>query len=169
MTTAPPFVHAPLGRTEPTAYTAAPGQAARRVVPWSPAECTGTVSVDGDVNGAMAAYFERLTAPDAEAFAALFAETAEVRDPVGSPTLVGPAGMTKFHGRLHRAWRSLRMAPVESHVRGGEAAVRWEANGTSAGGNEISFGGINTFTVDENGKIARLDAYWDLEGVVARF
>lgn len=125
--------------------------------------------VESDVGGVVASYFERATAPDAAAFAALFADAAEVRDPVGAPALVGPAGMTKFHGRLHRAWRSLAMAPVETIVRGREAAVRWQANGTSAGGNEITFDGMNTFVVDDEGRIERLDAYWDFEGVVARF
>jgi ketosteroid isomerase-like protein len=127
------------------------------------------VNVTGDVDEIVTSYFERVTAPDAEAFAALFAATAEVRDPVGAPALAGPAGMTKFHARLHRAWQSLEMTPVESYVRGREVAVRWQAHGTSVGGNEISFDGINTFVVDDDGKIARLDAFWNFEDVIARF
>lgn len=101
--------------------------------------------MDDDVVLAVGRYFERLTAPDPEAFAALFAETAVVRDPVGAPPLSGPAGMTKFHGRLHRAWSALQMEPVERYPRGREVAVRWRASGVSATGHAIAFDGINTF------------------------
>lgn len=114
-------------------------------------------------------YFERVTAADGDAFTALFSDDAEVADPVGTPALRGPAALAKFHGRLHRAWQSLAMTPAEVHVRGDRAAARWTARGTSASGNEIAFDGINVFDIDERGKITRLDAFWDLEGVVARF
>lgn len=114
-------------------------------------------------------YFERVTAADADAFVALFSDDAEVADPVGTPALHGPAAMAKFHGRLHRAWQSLTMTPQVLQVRGPSAAVHWTARGTSASGHDIAFDGINVFEIDGDGRIARLAAYWDLEGVVARF
>jgi len=114
-------------------------------------------------------YFERVTAADADAFVALFSDDAEVADPVGTPPLHGPAAMAKFHARLHRAWQSLAMTPQVVHVRGTGAAVHWTAQGTSASGHDIAFDGINVFEVDGDGRIARMAAYWDLEGVVAQF
>ncbi|MEO8082400.1 MAG: nuclear transport factor 2 family protein [Ardenticatenales bacterium] len=114
-------------------------------------------------------YFARLTGPDAAAFAGLFAPEAEVEDPVGSPPLLGPGGMTIFHQRLHKAWRSLVMTPVVRYERGKSAAVQWTANGMSTGGSAIAFEGINVFEVRDDGKIVRLGAYWDFESVIAQF
>lgn len=121
------------------------------------------------VSTAVERYFALVTAPEADAFVQLFADDAEVEDPVGAPTLLGPGGMAKFHGRLHRAWQRLAMTEVERFERGNRAAVRWTASGLSAGGKAIAFDGINTFDVGEDGKITRLSAYWDFDGVVAQF
>lgn len=125
--------------------------------------------MDDRVTGAVRRYFEAVTAPDGDAFAALFTDAAAVEDPVGTPPLVGPADLAKFHRRLHRAWQALAMTPGEVYVRGDAAAAHWTAAGTSAGGNRVEFAGINVFEVAADGRIARLAAYWDLEGVVARF
>ena len=114
-------------------------------------------------------YFAAVTGPDAAVLTALFADEAEIEDPVGAPPLVGPGGMAVFHKRLHRAWQSLVMTPSAPYVRGNRAAVRWTASGMSAAGKAIAFEGINVFEVGDDGRIARLQAFWDFESVVAQF
>lgn len=127
------------------------------------------VGMGSIVSDSIERYFARIGEPDGAEFAGLFAEEAEIEDPVGAPPLLGPGGMTVFHKRLHRAWQSLVMTPVACYERGNSAAVRWTANGMSTGGKAIAFDGINVFEVRDDGKIVRLKAYWDFEGVVAQF
>lgn len=112
------------------------------------------------------AYFQAIGQVDADAFAGLFSADAHFEDPVGTPVLIGREGVTKFYGRLKRAWASLKMSPQDVFVRGSEAAVRWAATGQSATGKDIAFGGINVFSVDDDGQITRAAGYWDMEDVI---
>jgi len=114
------------------------------------------------------AYFDAIAGADADDFAALFSAAAHFEDPVGGPALHGHDGVRKFHKGLRRAWQRLRMQAEDVFVRGDRAAVRWHATGHSATGKDITFDGINVFTVDGDGKISRLEGYWDFESVIGR-
>lgn len=116
------------------------------------------------------AYFEAIAHADADDFAALFSADVHFEDPVAgpAPALIGEDGVRRFHKGLRRAWQSLHMDVDEVFVRGSQAAVRWDATGHSASGKEIDFEGINIITVDEAGRISRLEGYWDFEGVIAQ-
>lgn len=113
-------------------------------------------------------YFDALGTADAEAFVALFSSDVRFTDPVGQTTLEGQEGVARFHKGLRRAWSELSMVPVAVHVRGSAAAAQWAARGRSTSGNDIAFEGINVFEVDDEGRITRVDGYWDFEGVIAQ-
>ena len=122
------------------------------------------------VQKAVASYFDALDAePEhAERFITLFTEDVRFEDPVGGPVLQGHDGLAKFHKGLTRAWQRLQLRPDRVHVRGRQAAVSWQAAGHSATGKDITFEGINFVTVAEDGRIAAMSGYWDLEGVIAQ-
>jgi steroid delta-isomerase len=114
------------------------------------------------------AYFDGIVASDVDALLGLFAADAVMSDPVGTPEHLGHEGVARFHKGLHRAWTDLAMTVDEVFVRGTTAAVRWSAKGTSTTGKEIAFDGIDVIHANEAGRIARLEGYWDLEGVIAQ-
>jgi steroid delta-isomerase len=117
---------------------------------------------------AIEAYFASIADAEAQAFVDQFAEEATFADPVGGPVLTGRDGVAKFHKGLRRAWQRLDMRPTAVHVRGGRAAAAWTATGQSASGKDIAFDGVNVFEVDDDGRIARLEGYWDFEGVIGQ-
>jgi steroid delta-isomerase len=116
---------------------------------------------------AVRAYFDAATAPDLAAFLALFASEVHFEDPIGVPVL-GADTLPRFHKGLQRAWQQLKMVPDAVHVRGRAAAATWHAEGLSATGKTIRFEGIDTFEVDEAGRIRRVLGYWDMEGMLAQ-
>ncbi|MFN2115916.1 MAG: nuclear transport factor 2 family protein [Anaerolineae bacterium] len=113
-------------------------------------------------------YFERIVAPETEAFVVLFAPDLHFEDPVGTPPVTSIDDLAAFHKGLHRAWSALTMQVDAVHVRGDRAAVKWSASGTSATGKDIDFEGIDVLEVDDHGRIARLEGFWDLEGVIGQ-
>jgi steroid delta-isomerase-like uncharacterized protein len=116
----------------------------------------------------VAAYFRAVGTAELADFLALFSEDVHFEDPVGSPVLTGHDGAARFHKTVGRAWQRLSMAPGAVYARGPHVAAQWSAEGHSASGKDIRFDGINVFTLDDQGRIARLEGYWDWEGVVAQ-
>jgi len=116
------------------------------------------------------AYFDTLGTGEADAFVALFSPDAYFEDPVAGPgpALDGHDGLRKFHRGLRRVWQSLRMDVGDVFVRGSRAAVRWRAEGVSASGKAIAFEGINVIAVDDQGRISRLEGFWDVERVMGQ-
>jgi steroid delta-isomerase-like uncharacterized protein len=110
------------------------------------------------------AYFEALSRLDAEAWIGLFAETAISRDPVDARPWEGKDALAKFFARMRAALQSIEMVPDEVYVRGNFAAVRWHGRAWAKDGQKMaSFGGIDTFEVDPDGRLVRVDAYWHPE------
>jgi hypothetical protein len=118
-------------------------------------------------------YFQLVGAPeeataDRETFVAQFSPDVEFADPVGGPVMHGHEGVAKFHKGLGRAWSTLRLTPTAIYTRGPRAAAHWTAEGTSTTGKRISFGGVNTFRVDEAGRLDQVEGYWDFDGVIGQ-
>jgi steroid delta-isomerase len=124
--------------------------------------------MDDIVLSAVEKYFETLGAADQEPFVAQFSHDVVLVDPVGTPVLEGHSGVAKFHKGVARAWKQLRLVPERSFIREDRAAVYWQAEGESSSGKRIQFDGINTFSVNDNGEICRLEGFWDIEGVIAQ-
>jgi steroid delta-isomerase-like uncharacterized protein len=113
-------------------------------------------------------YAEALGSAEKDTFVSLFTEDVHFEDPVGTKVHVGHEGVAAFHDGLRRAWSSLSMATHIIEPRGDRVAVSWSALGRSASGKDITFDGIDVMLVRDDGRIARLEGYWDFEGVVAQ-
>lgn len=113
-------------------------------------------------------YAEALGSADKDTFVSLFTEDVHFEDPVGTKVHTGHDGVAAFHAGLRRAWASLSMTTHIIEPRGNRVAVSWSARGRSASGTEITFDGIDVMFVHEDGRIERLEGYWDFEDVVAQ-
>ena len=113
-------------------------------------------------------YFAAVSQLDQAAYLACFASDAVVHDPYGGRAWQGHEGLTKFFGGMERTWASFTMTPGESHVSGNRLATTWTAQGVSKNDKTAQFAGINVFTVNEDGLITQLEAYWDFKAMVAQ-
>ena len=111
-------------------------------------------------------YFLAVSRLDQEAYLNCFAETAAVQDPYGGKPLQGHEALTKFMETMKKTWSTLSMVGHETYIVADRAAVHWRAQGTSHGGKTAEFSGNNVFTFGEDGRIVRLNAYWDFKAMV---
>jgi steroid Delta-isomerase len=112
------------------------------------------------IRKAVNAYFTTLSAMDADAWLAVFAEGAIGYDP-GSPPLVGREGLGRYVRGLLESFKAFSVTPEAIFTCDSGAAVRWSARGTVMNGREVAFDGIEVFEVDAEGKIQWARAYWD--------
>ena len=100
---------------------------------------------------------------DLEAVLALFRVDAVLEDPVGSDPIEGRDAIRAFYRRSHRATGRLRIervGPVIVCGREATAHVRAAAQNT---GFDPAVDVIYTLVCDEEGRIARLRAFFDFE------
>ena len=113
-------------------------------------------------------YFHAVSTLDRAAYLACFSQEATVRDPYGGRPFQGHEGLNKLFNGLERTWESLTMAPGELFAADDRVATQWRASGTAKSGKAAEFAGINVFTLDDAGLIAQLDAYWDIQAMLAQ-
>lgn len=113
-------------------------------------------------------YFDALTALDREAYVAAFASDASVQDPYGGPVLEGEEGLNKFFDGMERTWQSFRMTPEKGYKSGNRVAVPWSTAAMARNGKRAEFEGVNVFELAEDGRIQRLEGYWDFKGMLAQ-
>ena len=114
-----------------------------------------------DIRSAIDAYCTAFTDGDRAAYVGLFAETAWIEDPVGSPRLEGHEGIGGFFDQMSSMADSIelrRTGPVR--VAAGEAAWPLQARPTM-GGATMCVDIIDVMTFDDTGKIATMRAFWD--------
>lgn len=114
------------------------------------------------------AYFAAVSNLDKAAYLALFAEDAVVQDPYGGRPWQGHEGLAKFWGGMERTWEQFTMTPQAQYVAGDRAAAHWTTEAVSKNGKTATFSGINVFTINEQGLITQLEAYWDFKAMVAQ-
>jgi steroid delta-isomerase-like uncharacterized protein len=107
------------------------------------------------------AYFQALNDKDEKAFSACFAPDCEVHNPFGSPAYKGTPNLPRLFKELTAPWETLLVIPKSAYRSGNRVAILWMAEGKGPGGQETSFEGVNVFELAEDGRIARLEAYWD--------
>lgn len=112
------------------------------------------------------AYFSALNRIDRSAFLDCFQQDAVARDPYGAATFEGHEGLNKFFDGMERTWSSFQMEPQDSFAAGDRVAVPWHTSAKTKNGKEATFSGVNVFTIDEEGKIRELDAYWDIKAML---
>lgn len=113
------------------------------------------------VRGFVARYFEGTRSGSAPTWAAAFAPTAVVEDPVGTPELVGPEAILKQGEGFVSAFREVGLREQFVMVDGLEAVAHWRGEGVTRDGRRVRFSGINHFEFDSSGRILRLKGWWD--------
>jgi steroid delta-isomerase len=113
-------------------------------------------------------YFHALNGLDRAAYLACFADNALVQDPYGGRTLEGNEGLNKWFNGMERTWERFTMTPGQGFAAGDRVAVPWTAEATAKSGKTARFAGINLFTIGEDGRISRLEGYWDVAAMMAQ-
>lgn len=119
------------------------------------------------MDSAVSEYFAALNALDRQRYLACFSSEAVLRDPYGGPVLQGEAGLHKFFDGMERTWQRFDMRPGAAYAAGDRVAVPWETDAVAVSGKHVRFAGVNVFTLEE-GKISRLDGYWDFRAMAAQ-
>jgi steroid Delta-isomerase len=113
-------------------------------------------------------YRAALNAIDRAAYFACFTEDALLQDPYGGRPLQGVDGLNKFFTGMERAWESFNMSYGEPYLGGNRAAVSWSVTAVAKSGKPVTFSGINTFTINDDGLISQLDGYWDAAAMMTQ-
>ena len=120
------------------------------------------------ISRAVRNYFLAIRAMDAEAFANIFAEDGTTYDPVGTPGISGRTAIQEFLESICKNFKSVGLYEDAVFVAGNGAAVKWTGKGTSAGGKEVNFEGIDVIEVNADGKIQTVRAYWNPAEMIAQ-
>ena len=115
---------------------------------------------------ALQAYVDGLNAGDADAVIALFAPDAEIEDPVGTPPKRGREIERWFRRAVEMRARLELAGPIRgSHGR--SAAMAFSVTTRFEGQLRVTRS-IDAVTLDDAGRIARLEGYWGPEDVEVR-
>jgi len=115
---------------------------------------------------ALQAYVDGLNAGDADAVIALFAPDAEIEDPVGTPPKRGREIERWFRRAVEMRARLELAGPIRgSHGR--SAAMAFSVTTRFEGQLRVTRS-IDAVTLDDAGRIARLEGYWGPDDVEVR-
>jgi len=120
------------------------------------------------VSRAVRGYFLAIRAMDPQAFANAFAEDGTTYDPVGTPGITGRQAIREFLESICKNFKTVGLTEDSVFVAGNGAAVKWTGKGTSSGGREVNFEGIDVFEVNQEGKIQTIHAYWNPAEMIAQ-
>jgi ketosteroid isomerase-like protein len=112
------------------------------------------------IKEAVAGYFAGIRDNDKDGWLSHFAPDGVAHDPVGAPPHEGHEGLSKFFDGMNRMFASVSLVEDAVFIAGNEAAVSWQGEIIGKNGRTVTFAGINTFVIDEEGKISLLKAYW---------
>ena len=110
---------------------------------------------------AVSGYYEALHARDLEAWLGVLDEEIVSHSPVGGPVIEGHDGMRLAFKTVMGTLQSVEFDTGELFGGGNAAAVKWVARGSGHNGQSVTFEGINIFSITLEGKIQRIDSYWD--------
>jgi steroid Delta-isomerase len=120
------------------------------------------------VTRAVKEYFAALSRMDIPAIVRTFSEDAVTYDPVGTPANNGHKGIEEFFQTVTAAFKEVGLTDDQIFIAGNGAAVKWTGRGVSKQGKKVKFEGIDTFEINEAGKIQTLRAYWNPAEMVAQ-
>ncbi|MCQ8190272.1 nuclear transport factor 2 family protein [Streptomyces rugosispiralis] len=112
-------------------------------------------------------YFAAVAARDAAAWAANFAAEGSSEDPVGGEPAIGREALRAFQQSIFDAFPVMVLTPRARYFGANQAAVTWTCH-VETDGRAADFDGVNTYEVDEEGRITRQKAFWDMAGVQRR-
>ena len=111
------------------------------------------------MKAAMQNYLDRFNAGDLEGILALYADTASVEDPVGSPVHQGMPALRKFYSDALKSKARLELlAPIRGSL-GTAAAMAFDVKLNLPSG-PATVRVIDVMSFDKVGKIVSLRAYW---------
>ena len=113
------------------------------------------------VKAAAEAYITASNANDKQAVLARFAPDAVWFDPVGQPPHVGADGIGAFFDQTRTLADRIEMKLLDVIVCGTEAALVLEIHAT-IGESVMIMDCVETVEFDDQAKIARMKAYWDM-------
>ena len=109
------------------------------------------------------AYLASFESGDVQGRLALFAVDARFEDPVGTPPIEGHDGLLVFWGQGTGMNISMKLERLS--VNGPEAAFVFTATLSSAGAGEVVMRVIETMMLNEQGRISRMRAYFDVGSI----
>lgn len=118
-----------------------------------------TTPSQATMKAALQAYVDRTNAGDTAGVATLFADTATIEDPIGSPTRTKAEFVALIADGIRYGARITPVAPIRgSH--GAEAALVFDVEYTPPGGPRTRIRSLDICTFDGNGLITGLRACW---------
>lgn len=111
----------------------------------------------------VAAYVDGFARGDAEALTDLYAETATVEDPVGTPLIAGRAAIHAFYRAAVARGIRLELSG-EPHTAGDSVAFPFHVHRQRGGQDEI-IEVIDVFRFDADGRIIEMRAYWGPQNI----
>jgi steroid delta-isomerase len=114
---------------------------------------------------AMARYAEAASSRDADAYAALFTPDAVQIDPYPSGIHNGRDEIRAFIKQSFDACESMTFEVEECHPVADKAGVRFHITVGLEGGATMHIRGVEIFTVNDDGLISAVEAYWGDEDV----
>ena len=108
-------------------------------------------------------YFECVDARDRAGWLDLFSDEPGLAqtDPVGTPSRHSKEELGAFWDQITGLLPEPTLTPQEFFPGHPHIALTWEGRGRGNNGTAVVFRGIDIFTPDSQGKILKLDAYWD--------
>ena len=113
------------------------------------------------VRATVDAYVDAYRRNSKEALVELFAPDGVWHDPVGAPPHEGREAIGAFWDTAHSMAEKIVLEPKDIVVCGAEAAMVFTIN-AHVGDSVMKFDAVDTFVVDDEGKITLLKAYWDM-------
>jgi steroid Delta-isomerase len=113
------------------------------------------------VRAAVDAYLDAYRQNSRDALLATFAPDAVWHDPVGAAPHEGHEGIGAFWDTVHTMADRIELVPTDVIVCGPEAAMVFTIQAHTGDGG-MGFDAVETFLVDDDGKITLLKAYWDM-------
>src|SRR5689334_19954624 len=118
-----------------------------------------TMANEQQMKQAMQAYIDHYNKDDLEGVVGLYAETATVEDPVGTPVKSGKAAIRDFYKYAMTTGARLSLAAPIRASHGNSAAMAFDVKLNYQGSNMV-IRVIDVMTFDDKGKFASMRAYW---------
>jgi steroid Delta-isomerase len=118
------------------------------------------VPTSDQLRALIATYVSTLNTRDPQAIAALFAEDAVQADPASNPPNVGRDAIEAFFTGSIGASEEWTFSAPTVHTCGDQVAFNFQIMVESSG-TTMTISGIEVFTVNDDGLIASVNAYWD--------
>ena len=106
------------------------------------------------------AYVTALTNRDKDAFLTCFADDAVQIDPYPNAANKGKDAIGAWWDQQIQTAEALQFDIKDQIVCGDRMAMTWQIMLTAAG-NKLQISGVDVFTIDDNGQIGEITAYWD--------